>query len=273
MRKFSPALAVTVLFAACSPDQTPALDDAADTAATASAATGQSAANGGAPSQTNAEAYDYKQESDLYKFGYSFPATAPGLAAILKREAESAETRLRADAAQFRADASAQGFPYHAYEILHQWKQVASIPRFQSLSAEIYAYSGGAHGNTGFDSLVWDREANAELKPIDMFTSSAALNAVIQQPFCRLLDQERVKRRGQPIGDPNDGFNDCIEPLEQTLILGSSNGKNFDRLGILIGPYAAGSYAEGDYDITLPVNNAVLDTVKPAYRTAFSAVR
>lgn len=273
MHKFGIALIAIGMLTACSAEQAPAPDNAADADAAVSTTPGQSSDGSETRALGDAEAYDYKQESGLYKFGYSFPATAPALAAILKREAESAETRLKADAAQFRDEAKVQGFPYHAYEILHQWKQVASIPRFQSLSAQIYAYTGGAHGNTGFDALVWDREASAELKPIDMFTSVAALNAVIQQPFCRLLDQERVNRRGQPIGDPSDSFNDCIDPLEQTLILGSSNGKTFDRLGILIGPYAAGSYAEGDYDITLPVTSAVLETVKPAYRSAFSAAR
>jgi hypothetical protein len=32
----------------------------------------------------------------------------------------------------------------------------------------------------------------------------------------------------------------------------------------------AGSYAEGAYEVTLPVSPAVLETVKPAYAAAFT---
>ena len=53
------------------------------------------------------------------------------------------------------------------------------------------------------------------------------------------------------------------------MILGSSDRKRFNRIGLLVGPYAAGPYAEGSYDITLPVTPAVLKAVKPEFRAAF----
>ena len=37
--------------------------------------------------------------------------------------------------------------------------------------------------------------------------------------------------------------------------------KTFDRIGILIGPYVAGPYAEGSYEFTFPVDSAVIDAV------------
>ena len=57
------------------------------------------------------------------------------------------------------------------------------------------------------------------------------------------------------------------------MILGSSNGKAFDRIGILVAPYEAGPYAEGDYEITLPVTDAVIAAVKPEYRPSFASRR
>ncbi len=280
MHAYRYALASVFLLAACSSGDAPAPADDAATSASAHAssngagASAETSTGSGASTPDRANAYDYDQDNDLYKFKYSFPAVAPELASILKREAESTETRLKADASQARQDSEAQGFPYHAYEIQHQWQQVANITRFQSLSAQIYAFSGGAHGNTGYDALVWDKQAGKELKPIDFFSSPAALGAVIRQPFCKALDAERRKKRdGQLGGGPDDPFSECIDPLEQTLILGSSNGKTFDRLGILIGPYAAGPYAEGSYDVTLPVTGAVMKTVKQSYREAFSVKR
>ena len=46
-----------------------------------------------------------------------------------------------------------------------------------------------------------------------------------------------------------------------------------DRIGILIGPYEAGPYAEGGYEVTLPVTPAILAVVKPEYRASFAASR
>ncbi len=159
------------------------------------------------------------------------------------------------------------------YDLMYVWQQVADIPGFQSLSSEIYSFTGGAHGNTGYGALVWDKAAGKELKPVDFFTSSAALGSQIRPTYCKKLDAERRKRRGNDVGDPDGMFNECIDPMEQTLLLGSSNGKSFDRLGIVAGPYAAGPYAEGSYDVTLPVTQAILDQVKPEYKSAFTMMR
>ena len=50
-----------------------------------------------------------------------------------------------------------------------------TVRRFLSLSADMYFYSGGAHGNSGFDALVWDREGQAFFDPKALFRSEAAL--------------------------------------------------------------------------------------------------
>lgn len=61
--------------------------------------------------------------------------------------------------------------------------------------------------------------------------------------------------------------------MESTIILGSSNGQQFDRIGVLIAPYQAGPYSEGDYEVTLPVTRAVLAALKPQYRSVFAPGR
>lgn len=280
MRASFYALVTIALLSACSSGDAPASGDPATSGASASAAvSGQirarAVSSSDASSSTPGEvsAYSREQTNDIYAFTYQFPAVAPQLAAILKREAKSAEARLKADAEEARQQSRDNNFPYFPYEVQHVWQQVAAIPRFQSLSAEIYSFSGGAHGNTGYDALVWDRQTKMDLKPIDLFTSRAALDAVIQQAFCKKLDLERAEKRGHPAENSHDMFNSCIDPLGQTLILGSSNGKTFNRLGIIVSPYAAGPYVEGTYDITLPVTQPVLEQVKPAYKNYFSVMR
>jgi len=54
------------------------------------------------------------------------------------------------------------------------------------------------------------------------------------------------------------------------VLLGSSDRKAFNRIGLLAAPYVAGSYAEGTYEVTLPVTPAVLQAVKPEYKAAFA---
>ena len=63
----------------------------------------------------------------------------------------------------------------------------------------------------------------------------------------------------------------AIYPI--TLLLGSARGGRIDRIGLLADPYVAGSYAEGTYEVTLPVTPAIVRAVKPAYRTAFATGR
>lgn len=101
--------------------------------------------------------------------------------------------------------------------------------------------------------------------------SPAALSAATQTPFCAALDRQRAERRDQPI-DPRSSnpFDDCLDPAAQVVILGSADHAHFTRIGFLMGPYAAGPYVEGDYEVTLPVTPAVLAAVRPEYRATFA---
>lgn len=214
-------------------------------------------------------------ENPLFEFNYAYPAKVgaiPGLKAMLDARLDKDRAELEAASRKDQAEAAKDGYPYRAHSSGTKWQVVTDLPRWLSLSAEMYEYSGGAHGMTFFDSLLWDREAEVSRAPADLFTSKAALSRVLREPFCAALDKERAKRRGGPVNrNSGDQFDECIDPVESTLILGSSNGRTFDKIGVLVAPYAAGSYAEGTFDLTLPVTQAVLATVKPEFRGAFLA--
>ena len=116
--------------------------------------------------------------------------------------------------------------------------------------------------------------AQAGLVPTSLFASRGALAEAIRASFCKALDRERAKRRGGRVNPASeDPFDQCVDPTASTILLGSSNQQQFDRIGILIAPYEAGPYAEGDYEITLPVTKAVLMAVKPQYRSVFALGR
>ena len=257
------------LLAACSAEKAPA--PAPSTAATAAA---EATAPPAPPVQTPVTAREVHEKNDLYEFDYSYPATAgavPELKALLDKELEEARRELKVQATEGRKAAKESGFPYHPYTHTVEWKVVTDLPAWLSLSTLVGFYSGGAHPNYVYDTVLWDRIAARRRAPVDLFASKAALASAIRKPFCRELDRQRARKRsGSGVGDIPE-FSDCIDPSEQTVILGSSNGKAFDRIGVLVAPYAAGPYAEGDYEVTVPVTQKVLDAVRPEFKPAFVA--
>lgn len=274
MRRLLPAsvLIACVLAAGCSKsaEDAPAVQASGSASAAAVAVPASSAAPVG-------EARAVKEENKLYEFEFAYPAAAgaiPGLKSWLDSDVEKQRSELVANAREQQAESKKGDFPYRALGRWITWKVVTDLPGWLSLSADLGSYDGGAHGNSGFDALVWDRQANIRRAPIDFFTSKEALSRVIRKDFCAALNRERAKKRGTPI-DPSSGdeFDQCIDPVASTVILGSSNRKAFDRIGVLIGPYEAGPYAEGTYEVTLPVTAAVLATVKPQFKSTFVAAR
>lgn len=239
-------------------------------------------AGGGSSAMARAEssaggARDVKEETGLYSFEYSYPAQAgaiPALKTLLDARLEKEKAQLAKDTRDAKKQADEDGFPYRSYDAVTAWAVVTNLPDWLSLSSDIYGYTGGAHGNSGNDALLWDRKANTAREPISLFISPAALNAAVTKQFCAALNRERARKRGvAPKPGSDDPFDGCISIEDSTVILGSSNKQTFDKVGFLIGPYAAGPYAEGAYEVTLPVSQAILAVVKPEYRESFSLGR
>lgn len=151
---------------------------------------------------------------------------------------------------------------------------VTETPAWLSLSSTISTYTGGAHGMYWFHTILWDKQAERQREPQELFISKQALAKAIQPEFCRQLDRQRAKKRGEPVKQGSDDpFAKCLDPTDYVVILGSSDGKAFDRIGVLVPPYEAGPYAEGSYEVTLPVTPAILAAVKPGFRSSFAAAR
>lgn len=210
-----------------------------------------------------------EQETDeVLEFTYGYPAEAaaiPTLAAFFDadRAEKLAETRkeAQADAAQ----AKANDFPVRGHIFSQKWVKTAQTPRFLSLSSDIETYTGGAHGMVNFDSLLWDREKNESVKPLDIFTSTAAFDMAASRSFCAAINAAKKEKGIAPNTDPDGTFEVCPKISEQTLWLGSSDGQIIDRMTIGIPAYVVGPYAEGNYRIDLPLTADIARTVKPEY--------
>lgn len=262
-------LALGALLSSCGgvPEQPAVPGDAANMVAPAPAASPEPA-----PSPA-AKASRTTLKTDNYEFEFAYPAEAaaiPVLARWLDERRAGLKAELDKDTAEFRKEAQAGDFTFRPYQSTTTWSVVTDTPRFLSLSAETYLYSGGAHGSPGYDALVWDKAAGQRLKPIDVFASTDAIQRAVGAPFCAAIDKEREKRRGAPLVRSDDSFDACPKIADATLILGSTDRQKVNRIGLLVGPYVAGPYAEGTYEVTLPVTDALLAAVKPEYRDAFA---
>ena len=204
-------------------------------------------------------------------FSYAYP-TAAARIAPLRRWLEADRVRLRTRAAglaaEDRREAAKSGFPFHQHDASREWKVVTETPRLLSLSGESYSYTGGAHGNTALESLVWDKAKARRVDPRTMFESAAAMQRVLGPGWCAWLKGERRRRLGSDPG--TDDIFPCPPVSDLIVLLGSTDRRAIDRIGLVAGQYVAGSYAEGMYEMTVPVTPALLAIVRPEWQAAFA---
>lgn len=219
-------------------------------------------------------------QTDNFSFKYSYPKSLtrePGLEHYLDRKAREELEKFTTEADRDHADMASDNdgsFKLLPYEYEISWKENVEIPDFLSLSQFWYGFYGGAHGMIGSKSLLWDKYNERTVEPLTLFTSATALDTALKAEFCSELNAQRAEKRGRPIAtNSDDSFEKCITPSAQTVMLGSTNGQTFDTVTINIGPYAAGPYVEGDYQIYLPVTEAIIESVKPDYRKNFAIKR
>jgi hypothetical protein len=205
-------------------------------------------------------------------FAYSWPSAVsavPELAARFTAERNELLANQKGEWAESLKEFAGQDcFSCVNRDFQKTWEVVADLPRYLSLSAGFYEYSGGAHGNHGSQALVWDREAKTAFDPKALFRSEAALQDALGAAWCKALKAERAKRLGPDFSD--DGFFPCPQIAELTVLVGSSNKQSFNRIGLIADPYVAGPYVEGSYELTFPVTPKVLAAVKPEFKAAFA---
>lgn len=263
--------AAAVLAAAC----TPAQDNGAGNA-TANAAASRFVGNmvGAEPPAPPAKPFAEKDKNAFLEFSYAYPAQAaavPFLVEKFAKERASSKADALAMAKEDSAAAKESGFPFRPHSVETRWRVTADTPRFLALQSESYVYTGGAHGMTGYEALLWDKARKRETSVKAVMTSPTAFAAAIRAPFCAALDKQRAEKRGEPVVRGDDEFTKCIDPIEQILVPTSKDGKLIDSITVVVGPYNAGPYAEGSYEVPLPVDAAMRKAIKTEYQDGFVA--
>lgn len=226
---------------------------------------------------------DEQSEGDAARdFTYGWPAQVSAIAPLAAMLAQERDEHLTKQRAEWEQSVEEFAHPQDGFQCIScvnrsyskNWKVSAETPRFLVLTGETFTYTGGAHGNSFFDALAWDREAKGgageALRPVDLFVDEVALENTAYGDYCQaLLDAKREKLDIDITAmNPFDG---CPSVSELVVVPLSSDGRTFDSVRFLAAPYVAGSYAEGPYEFEIPITPALLEVVKPRYRAEFSA--
>lgn len=243
------------------------------------------AAVANAPTEQFAEpklVYDAKpvvldSQTPLLDWHVSWPSEVsanPALVALIREPAEKAQAEYGKQAAADEAQREKDGFPWPApYQYSVDVRVVGSAPRLLSLAREWSEYTGGAHPNHGTEGIIWDLDAGRKVEIGGLFRGGpATLDRLTRNSYCSALDAERKKRRGAAeMGGAEDPFWACPKYAELQIIPQGAARGALTILRFHADPYTAGPYAEGDYDIELPVTASILAALKPEYRLSFAA--
>lgn len=271
------AISLPVLLACSSPDEV-GDEIAAGQGESAQAALDRRLGEGAEPVEFKDEEARGEAARD---FAYLWPAQVSAIepfAAMLTQERDKALADQKAEWEQSVAEFADAEDGYQCITCVNRyysksWTVAADTPRFLVMLGTTEVYTGGAHGNTDFDALMWDREANdgagAAMRPVALFVDEVALENTAYGDYCQSLLEARRDKLEIDITAMNK-FDNCPSVSELVVLPLASDGKRFDTIRFVAAPYVAGSYAEGPYEFEIAVNDLILSVVKPEYRGAFA---
>lgn len=214
---------------------------------------------------------DLSEKTALLEFEYVIPPEAAARAVIRNWMTDQA-TKLKAmalkAAQQDQRSSREGGYEYRRHSDGTRWAATADTRSLMSFQGQHYFYTGGAHPMVNYLSLIYDRQKGALIRPGDMFNDPAVAVTALRPLYCKRLDELRLEKRGENT-DPSDMFGGCPKLNEGTLLPVSTTPKRIDKLRIIFDPYVAGPYAEGEYVVELPVDQTMIDLMKPEYQGVF----
>ena len=225
----------------------------------------------GEPAAAPAEAVLIEENSPALEFTFGWPADAAAIPAL--------DRRFRQDLVKARAETSAnavadmrlakgEGREFHRHSFSRTWSTAGRSGRLLSLEVMTGFFTGGAHPNSGVDSLLWDRQAGREIGVADLFEPPTRFAELVSADYCRALDAERLDRRQ---GEQLEGdFAQCPSLSDLAIVpADADNDGRFESVRFVAAPYVAGPSAEGEYEIALPVTPRLVVAMKPGYRSSF----
>jgi hypothetical protein len=217
-----------------------------------------------------------ERDTKALEFSYGWPAEAAAIPALDRRfrgDMAKALREARENALEDEKLAREQKRDFNPHFFSVKWTTAGESPRLLSMQSETGSFEGGAHPNSSYGALLWDRRLGRAISMGSLFTRSGDFGALTRAAYCRALDAERLKKReGEKLDLPD--FNACpkysdlaISPVDR-----NRNGR-FDAIAFVASPYVAGPYVEGEYEIPVPVTARLIAALKPPYRGSFEVQR
>ena len=217
-----------------------------------------------------------EHDSGALEFSYEWSAEAAAIPAL--------DRKFRADLSKAYRRALANGREDQKLYLEQQrggakdfysmaWTTAGETPRLLSLQNELGTFTGGAHPNTSYDALIWDRKLNRKTSMDALLGGPGKLEAVTRKAYCKALDEERVKRReGEKLDLPE--FNACPKYSDLAIApVDSNKNGRFDGIDFVASPYLAGPYVEGEYEIRVAVTSKLIAALRPEFRGSFEVQR
>ena len=190
----------------------------------------------------------------------------PGLRAKLYGDGVRELTSFISEAHNDHQRMAAEGAPQQQYERTIDWTITARTPLLTSAREAWFISSGGAHPNSGADTLLWDVVGDREIFGRDLFKPRAD-HAKLDGVLCDAVKTAKIQRDGA-VWDPKTW--PCPMWFDSDFVFAPSTEK--DKIGgltFLFDPYAIGPYVEGDYAVTVPFAR-FKDAVSPLYASVFA---
>lgn len=168
-----------------------------------------------------------------------------------------------------QADLSEAGGGPTPYEKTIAFAPGAETAKLVSLARTDFEFTGGAHPNTSFASVIWDKTTNKRLGFADLFRPGADLS-VLDKALCAAANAAKQARSpGSETATLDGKMWTCPKAVSTPFVLtpGTTPGKA-GGVTFLMGPYQIGPYSDGPYWIALP-QSAFRALLAPAYADQF----
>lgn len=156
------------------------------------------------------------------------------------------------------------------YEKTITFDDAVETGKLFSLARADYDYSGGAHGNTLYAGVLWDKGLKRRITGADLFIKGADYSA-LDRALCAALNTAK-RARDPKAATVTLGGKDWSCPLASrtpfVLTAGTTPGKA-GGLTFLVGPYQIGPYSDGAYQVSLP-QTAFRTLLAPVYADEFA---
>lgn len=152
------------------------------------------------------------------------------------------------DRARFAKKGVKQATPYERRVV---WSITAVSPHLISLRNAWFDDTGGAHPNHGSGVLLWDRVRNVMVLQDELFKPEVD-TATVDALLCQATTRAKEARLGPT--DPKAWH--CPKFADgHAVLVPSSQPYRIGGMMFLFDPYTIGPYAEGDYEVLLPLDD------------------